>query len=101
MKMWMTFSVCVVVVMAITVAGSTPLQEQGLSLDERHEPLCCPWQMYGCLAPESPWQSFLYICYNTASTNCPGSCCPEVLNCFQECTQPVSHCYDSCRFVIC
>nr|AMP44637.1 conotoxin [Conus betulinus] len=106
MNMWMTISVCVVVVMAATVVGSTPLQEQGLSLDERHNPGCCPWEFYDCLIQRMVWRSRLTICYNQASMICsrgrPGGCCPGLLHCFEECTSRDSAvCYYRCKFAPC
>nr|UMA83687.1 conotoxin precursor con-ikot-ikot [Conus judaeus]DAZ86668.1 TPA_inf: conotoxin precursor Con-ikot-ikot [Conus judaeus] len=86
MNMWMTISVCVVVVMATTVVGSTPSQEQGLSLDKRGDVGCCAWEVYDCLIQR---RSHFYICYSWASWICTrdlsDGCCPRLGGCIRRC----------------
>nr|UMA83367.1 conotoxin precursor con-ikot-ikot [Conus judaeus] len=105
MNMWMTISVCVVVVMATTVVGSTPSQEQGLSLDKRDDVGCCAWAFYDCLM-QGISRRRLNMCYIQAFTICarglPGGCCPGLLGCFRRCAWSDSDvCYYHCIFARC
>nr|UMA82139.1 conotoxin precursor con-ikot-ikot [Conus ebraeus]DAZ85821.1 TPA_inf: conotoxin precursor Conikotikot [Conus ebraeus]DAZ86138.1 TPA_inf: conotoxin precursor Con-ikot-ikot [Conus ebraeus] len=103
MNMWMTISVCVVVVMATTVVGSTPLQERGLSLDERRAIGCCAWQVYDCLVQRG---HYWYICYSWASWICTRGlsdrCCPGLERCIRRCVSGYKNvCYYHCIFESC
>nr|DAZ86139.1 TPA_inf: conotoxin precursor Con-ikot-ikot [Conus ebraeus] len=105
-SMWMTISVFVVVAMAATVVDSTPLQEQGLSRNDRDNPGCCRWDMYDCLYRQQNWRNSLNYCYNKGVRMCTSPrdvrCCNAFFHCLNQCPfGDHAICYSGCKDVPC
>uniref|UniRef100_A0A0C9SEQ1 Ctr_85_TN conopeptide n=1 Tax=Conus tribblei TaxID=101761 RepID=A0A0C9SEQ1_CONTD len=115
MNLSMTISVLVVVVMATTVVGSTPLQDQGLSRNERNIHECCTRETHQCTTQcwDSNDEDTFYClpnCYHIYATEYCGSdnrsgCCLGFLDCYLNCAvenrTDLPFCYNSCKDVSC
>uniref|UniRef100_A0A098LXV5 Ccr_20 putative toxin n=2 Tax=Turridae TaxID=128512 RepID=A0A098LXV5_CRACE len=107
MNMWMTISVFVVAVMATTVIGSTPSQEQ--ERERRTDAgFCCAKRVYYCLKDNDclPERDCTMAC--DVPDDC-ASCCQEYLDCAYSCIwayqlptgtedkDPLRECHNQCK----
>uniref|UniRef100_A0A0C9R782 Ctr_65_TN conopeptide n=3 Tax=Splinoconus TaxID=2056757 RepID=A0A0C9R782_CONTD len=109
----MTITVFVVVVMATTVIGSTPLQEQELNRNDRDIQKCCAEIADACIRNHGCYNSNDELCpepcYYTDTSSCGSdaddNCCFGYKYCMAEClfqlqdetTDLFDVCYEGCK----
>uniref|UniRef100_A0A0C9S5X8 Ctr_26_TN conopeptide n=1 Tax=Conus tribblei TaxID=101761 RepID=A0A0C9S5X8_CONTD len=112
MNMSMTLSVFVMVVIAATVVGSTPLEDKDLNCEGLAYHECCRNEMRICIvecSSVSDADSCWDYCYYSAATNCEchpqDGCCPDFLESYSPCLfhdgLDENECWEQARYVPC